>query len=312
MDSTLKRTWAEIDLDALAHNYTVLRNRIGADVKFLGVVKADAYGHGSVQVSRLLQEMHADYLAVSSIDEAVELRLNDITMPILILGHTPKEQVGRLIKYNITQAVTCKAKALEYSEEAVRLGGTLKIHIKVDTGMSRLGYLCDGDYFDTGVEGICEGCSLPGLDAEGIFTHFAVSDEPGEQCEAYTRHQFQLFTEVNSPLRQHRRRCPLSRNLAGHGPSGTAFVRLRRICRRIGTPARHEFKSHRQHHQDLSRRYGCQLRRHLRHRQKDPHGRYSLRLCRRLFPLPVQPLQPDDIRRACSPARQNLHGHVHD
>ncbi len=202
MDSTLKRTWAEIDLDALAHNYTVLRKRIGADVKFLGVVKADAYGHGSVQVSRLLQEMHADYLAVSSIDEAVELRHNDITMPILILGHTPKEQVGQLIKYNITQAVTCKAKALEYSEEAVRLGGTLKIHIKVDTGMSRLGYLCDGDYFDTGVEGICEGCSLPGLDAEGIFTHFAVSDESGEQCEAYTRHQFQLFTDVISKVEE--------------------------------------------------------------------------------------------------------------
>ena len=77
--------------------------------------------------------------------------------PILILGHTPKEQVSRLIEYNITQAVTCKAKALEYSEEAVKCGGTLKIHIKVDTGMSRLGYLCDGDYFDTGVEGICEG-----------------------------------------------------------------------------------------------------------------------------------------------------------
>lgn len=84
-------------------------------------------------------------------------------MPILILGHTPKEQVSRLIEYNITQAVTCKAKALEYSEEAVKCGGTLKIHIKVDTGMSRLGYLCDGDYFDTGVEGICEGCSLPGF-----------------------------------------------------------------------------------------------------------------------------------------------------
>lgn len=146
MDSTLKRTWAEIDLDALAHNYKTLRDRIGANVKFLGVVKADAYGHGSVQVSRLLQELGADYLAVSSIDEAIELRLNDITMPILILGHTPKEQVSRLIEYNITQAVTCKAKALEYSEEAVKCGGTLKIHIKVDTGMSRLGYLCDGDY----------------------------------------------------------------------------------------------------------------------------------------------------------------------
>lgn len=196
MDSTLRRTWAEIDMDALAHNYETLRKRIGENVKFLGVVKADAYGHGSVQVSRLLQESGADYLAVSSIDEAVELRHNGITMPVLILGHTPKEEVSELIKNNITQAVTCRAKALEYSEEAVKCGGTLKIHIKVDTGMSRLGYLCDGDYFESGVEGICEGCTLPGLDAEGIFTHFAVSDEFGEEYESYTKHQFELFTSV--------------------------------------------------------------------------------------------------------------------
>ena len=196
MESTLRRTWAEIDLDALAHNYNVLRKHIGENVKFLGVVKADAYGHGSVQVSRLLQNLGADYLAVSSIDEAIELRKNDITMPILILGHTPREQVAELIKYNITQAVTCQAKAIEYSEEAVKAGGTLKIHIKVDTGMSRLGYLCDNDFFENGVEGICHGCSLPGLDAEGIFTHFAVSDEEGEENEAYTRHQFKLFTDV--------------------------------------------------------------------------------------------------------------------
>lgn len=196
MESTLRRTWAEIDLDALAHNYNVLKKHIGENVKFLGVVKADAYGHGSVQVSRLLQNLGADYLAVSSIDEAIELRKNDITMPILILGHTPREQVAELIKYNITQAVTCQAKAIEYSEEAVKAGGTLKIHIKVDTGMSRLGYLCDNDFFENGVEGICHGCSLPGLDAEGIFTHFAVSDEEGEENEAYTRHQFKLFTDV--------------------------------------------------------------------------------------------------------------------
>ena len=196
MNSTLKRTWAEINLNALAHNYNTLRERIGSNVKFLGVVKADAYGHGSVQVSRLLEKLGADYLAVSSIDEAIELRHNGLTMPILILGHTPKEEVGELIKNNITQAVTCKAKALEYSEEAVKCNGTLKIHIKVDTGMSRLGYLCDGDYFDSGVEGICEGCELPGLMPEGIFTHFAVSDEPGEECRAYTKHQFELFTSV--------------------------------------------------------------------------------------------------------------------
>ena len=196
MKSTLRRTWAEIHMDALEHNYRIIREHIGSGVKFLGVVKADAYGHGSVQVATKLQELGADYLAVSSIDEALELRFNGITMPILILGHTPKEQVDRLICFNITQAVSCKAKALEYSEEAVRCGGTLKIHIKVDTGMSRLGYLCDGDFFDGGVDGIVEACTLPGLDAEGIFTHFAVADEEGEEAEAYTKHQFRLFTDM--------------------------------------------------------------------------------------------------------------------
>ena len=155
MESTLRRTWAEIDLDALAHNYTALRAHVGPNVKFLGVVKADGYGHGAVQVSRVLETLGADYLAVSSIDEAMELRHNGIAMPILILGHTPREQVKNLIDLHITQAVSCAAKAEEYSAEAVRCGGTLKVHIKVDTGMSRLGYLCAGDMFDTGVEGIC-------------------------------------------------------------------------------------------------------------------------------------------------------------
>lgn len=196
MKSTLKRTWAEIDLDALTYNYHTIRKHIGPDVRFLGVVKADAYGHGSLQVATKLQELGADYLAVSSIDEALELRFNGITMPILILGHTPKEQVDRLICFNITQAITCEAKALEYSEEAVKYGGTLKVHIKVDTGMSRLGYLCEGDYFQHGVDGIVHACTLPGLDAEGIFTHFAVADEEGAEDLEYTRHQFQLFTDV--------------------------------------------------------------------------------------------------------------------
>lgn len=217
MDSTLKRTWAEIDLDALAHNYHILKQQIGTNVRFLGVVKADAYGHGSVQVSRLLQELGADYLAVSSIDEAIELRHNDITMPILILGHTPSEQVSRLIRYQITQAVTCQAKAIEYSKEAVRCNGILKVHIKVDTGMSRLGYLCDGDYFEHGIEGICEGCSLPGLDVEGIFTHFAVSDEPGEASQLYTHHQFQLFTDVIEQVEKRLGRRFLIRHCANTG-----------------------------------------------------------------------------------------------
>lgn len=202
MKSTLKRTWAEINLDNLAYNYKKIREYIGKDVKFLGVVKADAYGHGAVQVSKHLQELGADYLAVSSIDEAMELRINGITMPILILGHTPREQVDRLICFNITQAVTCEAKAIEYSEEAVKYGGTLKVHIKVDSGMSRLGYICEGDYFEHGVDGICDACRLPGLDAEGIFTHFAVSDEEGDECMEYTKHQFKLFTDVVSAVEE--------------------------------------------------------------------------------------------------------------
>lgn len=200
MKSTLRRTWAEINLDAIEYNYNKIREYIGANVKFLGVIKADAYGHGAVKVGEKLEHLGADYLAVSSIDEALELRFNGITMPILVLGHTPKEQVARLICFNITQAVSCKAKALEYSKEAVACKGMLKIHIKVDTGMSRLGYLCDGDYFCEGVEGIVNACKLPNLDPEGIFTHFAVSDEEGEESKKFTQHQFELFKKVISEV----------------------------------------------------------------------------------------------------------------
>ena len=196
MKSTLKRTWAEINLDVIEYNYKKIKEHIGENVKFAGIVKADAYGHGSVKVGAKLQELGADYLAVSSIDEAMELRFNGITMPILILGHTPREQVDRLICFNITQAVTCEAKALEYSAEAVKCKGKLKIHIKVDTGMSRLGYLCEGEHFEHGIEGIVNVCKLPNLDAEGIFTHFAVSDEDGEECKEYTDHQLELFKSV--------------------------------------------------------------------------------------------------------------------
>lgn len=200
MKSTLKRTWAEINLDAVEYNYRKIREHIGKNVKFLGVVKADAYGHGAVMVSKKLESLGADYLAVSSIDEAMELRFNGITMPILVLGHTPKEQVDRLICFNITQAVTCEAKAEEYSEQALKYGGTLKIHIKVDTGMSRLGYLCAGGFFENGVDGIVHAVNLPGIEAEGIFTHFAVADENDEDSKEYTRKQFELFTSVISAV----------------------------------------------------------------------------------------------------------------
>lgn len=202
MNDLQKRTWAEILLDNIRHNYQAIRAALPAGCRFLGVVKADAYGHGALTVSRLLQEAGADYLAVSCLDEALELRQGGITMPILILGHTPPEYTGTLIAMDITQTVTCLAKAVEYSNQAVKLGRDLKIHIKLDTGMSRLGFLCAGSYFDEGVQNVIDSCRLPGLIPEGIYTHFAVSDEPGEDCRAYTLGQFRLFTDMINAVKE--------------------------------------------------------------------------------------------------------------
>ena len=201
MNDLQKRTWAEIDLGNIRHNYESIRAALPAGCRFLGVVKADAYGHGSLAVSRLLEDAGADYLAVSCLDEALELRGGGITMPILILGHTPYEYTGALISNNITQTVTCLAKALEYSAVAHAIGKEQKIHIKLDTGMSRLGLICAGDYFDEGVDNIIRSCKLPGLVPEGVYTHFAVSDMDGENNESYTRAQFELFTSVIEAVR---------------------------------------------------------------------------------------------------------------
>ncbi len=202
MENPSKRTWAEISLPALSHNYHAIRSVLPADCRFLGVVKADAYGHGALKVAELLQREGADYLAVSCLDEALELREGGITMPILILGHTPVEYTSVLLENRLTQTATCLAKAEEYSREAGRLGQTLKLHIKLDTGMSRLGYLCAGGYFEEGVRNIVRSCRLPNLAYEGIYTHFAVSDETDPESRAYTRAQFELFTRMIQTLEE--------------------------------------------------------------------------------------------------------------
>ena len=134
-----QRTWAEIDLDRIAHNYHILRQRAGG-ARFLGVVKANAYGCGAIQVARKLESLGADYLAVACFDEARELREAGIALPLLILGYTPPAVTDQLLELNITQAVSSTAAAAAYSAEAVRCGKTLKIHVKIDTGMTRLGF----------------------------------------------------------------------------------------------------------------------------------------------------------------------------
>ena len=196
MNDLQKRTWAEIFPANIRHNYEAIRRSLPEGCRFLGVVKADAYGHGALPVAKLLQEAGADYLAVSCLDEALELRDGGVSMPILILGHTPREYTATLIERDITQTVSALAKAKEYSAAAAELGKTLRVHLKLDTGMSRLGFLCAGSYFDGGVENVVQTCRLPHLEIEGVYTHFAVSDEPGEENEAYTRAQFRLFCDV--------------------------------------------------------------------------------------------------------------------
>lgn len=196
MESTLRRTWAEIDLDALAHNYHILRSQMGPDSRFLGVVKADAYGHGAVELSRALEALGAEYLAISNIDEARELRLAGIGLPILQLGLTPPDQTELILENQVTQAVYSEASAEAFSAEAVGLGGRIKVHIKLDTGMSRLGFQCDEANFDRSLEAVARVCQLPGLEVEGIFTHFAVSDEAEQSCRDYTALQYGRFDRM--------------------------------------------------------------------------------------------------------------------
>lgn len=140
-----KRTWAEISLDNIEHNFRAVKAVIPAGCRYLGVVKADAYGHGALQVAHRLEKCGADYLAVSCLDEALELRRGGIAMPILILGHTPAEFIPEVIDNDVTQTVTCETKAVEYSKAATKCGKVLKIHIKLDTGMSRLGFCAPAD-----------------------------------------------------------------------------------------------------------------------------------------------------------------------
>ena len=194
MEDTQKRTWAEIDLGRLARNYHALRGLTEPGCKFLGVVKANAYGHGAVPVAKKLEELGADYLAVACLDEAVELRRAGIKRPILILGVTPTAYADVLLEHDITQAVGDLDTARALSAAAVAAGRTLKVHIKVDTGMSRLGFLWSHD----AAEEIRQAAALPGLDCEGIFTHFANAD--GD--EAYTMAQFTRFLDLLDRLKE--------------------------------------------------------------------------------------------------------------
>ena len=184
-------------MDNLSHNYHLLRGAIPSDCRFLGVVKADAYGHGAVPVSRQLVDLGADYLAVSNMEEAVQLRRSYIRLPILILGYTPAFYAEDMVDMGIRQEVHSLEYACQLSEALAGSGKRLKIHIKLDTGMSRLGFFADDP---NTVEQIKRISAMEGLVPEGIFTHFSVADSLAPADQAFTAKQFAEFTAVVDAL----------------------------------------------------------------------------------------------------------------
>ena len=198
----VKRTWAEISLNAIEHNYNVIRNKVADDTKVCCVIKADGYGHGAVELSQIYEKLGADFFAVSNIDEGIEIRKSGSKLPIVILGYTPISEAENLAEYDISQAVFSLEYAKELSEKCVEEDCICKMHIKVDSGMSRIGFMCQEFPRDEySIEEICEACCLPNLEVEGLFTHFCVSDEDAEGRE-FTNKQYENFIHVRDSLKK--------------------------------------------------------------------------------------------------------------
>lgn len=196
MEQFLKRTWAEIDLNKIEKNYDICRSMLRDGVKMMGVIKADGYGHGAVAYAEIFSQKGCEWFAVSNLDEALQIREAGIETPILILGFTPAEKAEVLAFNNIAQAVYNREYAAALSKNAVEQGVQVNVHIKVDTGMSRIGFLYQDSEDDAAtIDAIEAACKLPGLYAQGIFQHFAVAD-CGEEGEVYTRLQYDLFLDV--------------------------------------------------------------------------------------------------------------------
>lgn len=196
------RTQAAIDLDALEYNYNSVRSKLPDGVKLLGVIKADAYGHGAVEVGRFL-EHKCDFFGVACIEEAVELKKADITTPILVLGHVSAVDYDTVVKYDIRVPIFSLADAKALSAEAVKQNKTVPFHFALDTGMSRIGFQVTEESADE-----CKAISqLPNLFAEGLFSHFATADEQDLTKSVAQRDRFVHFCDmladrgVNIPIK---------------------------------------------------------------------------------------------------------------
>ena len=180
-----KRVIAEIDLNALEENFKKVKGPVCC------VVKADAYGHGAVEVSKFLEKLGASYLAVSNIEEAIEIRNGGVKMPIVILGYTPTDCAKELATYDIDQCVYSLEFAKALNENAKANNVKIKMHIKIDTGMGRIGFQYHDKHNE--LKDALDACKLSNLIPHGIFMHFAKSDEG---INDYTKNQYKCFNEA--------------------------------------------------------------------------------------------------------------------
>ncbi|MDD2212399.1 MAG: alanine racemase [Clostridia bacterium] len=178
--------WAEVDLGKIVHNYREVRRLVGAQVKIMAVVKANAYGHGAVEVARALSQAGADCFGVANMQEAVQLRTAGIEEPVLILGWLPPEDYEQALLWKITLAIFSLEEAEKLSRTAMARGEKALVHLKIDTGMGRIGFCPDAQSLSR----IKRILVLPGLEVEGIFSHLAQADE---RDKTYTKQQLQLF-----------------------------------------------------------------------------------------------------------------------
>ncbi len=192
----MQRVWAKVSLDAIVENVRAVRGVLTPGCRVMATVKADAYGHGAVRVAQALVAEGVEWLAVSHIDEAAELRAAGITVPLLLLAYTSPDEAAQLAALNVVQTVSDKAYAIALSEAAVAANVTVEVHIKLDTGMGRIGFVCG----DGAVDEIAAACALPNLNPTGIFTHFAVADVESPEADAATLSQFALFEKTVGEL----------------------------------------------------------------------------------------------------------------
>jgi len=209
-------TRAAIDLTALVHNYQELRRLAAPSAKMMAVVKADGYGHGAVRVSQTALENGADWLAVARISEVVQLRDSGIGAPLLLFGICFPEQISYLVENRTRASVASLASAKVLSEEAGRLGVRLQVHIKVDTGMGRLGE--STEQMSRTVQSVLDLAALPHLAVEGIYTHFASADSADKSS---ARRQLNLFMELLHELKKHNFEVPLR-----HAANSAAIIEL--------------------------------------------------------------------------------------